>query len=121
MRKALALFAILPGVALADFIAVGPIEGQICSGFIIESCHFEEITAVKDDGQLYTINRRYPEVSTHDQSKGRCWINLKASRAGLLGNVADALSSIDFHTNDSSGEYVAVDPEYLTFRCTESR
>ena len=121
MRKAPALLILLPSIALADFTATGPIQGQICSGFIIESCQFEEIVAVKDGGQLYTIGRQYPQVSTYDQSKGRCWINLKSKGAGLISGIVNALASTEFHTLSTSGEYLPADPEYLTFPCIKSQ
>lgn len=120
MRKAPVLLIFLPSIALADFTATGPIQGQVCSGFIVESCQLQEVSAVKDGGKLYTIGRRYPQVTTYDQAKGRCWINLKANGAGLFSDLANALASTEFHTLSPSGEYLPIEPDYLTFTCIKS-
>ena len=121
MRKSLALLILLPGIAFADFTATGPIQGQVCSGFIVESCKLQEIHAVKDGGKLYTIGRRYPQVSKYDQDKGRCWIDLKSKGTGLFSDLANAMAATEFHTRSASGEYLPVDPDYLTFTCSKSR
>ena len=111
---------ILSSTALADFAATGVIEGNVCSGFILESCKTVPIVAVKgDDGQLYTMTRRFPGVDEYNAKKGRCWINTKSKGWGLLSGAANAVLQPQFFTRSESGGYEEVDVEYLTFICTK--
>lgn len=103
-------------MAHADYIAVGEIEGQVCTGFVIEHCRTVVIHAVKRDGELYRIATRYEEVSEYRD--GRCWITVESRGGGLLSAAINSLLPNEFYTLTDDGEYEEVSPEYVTFRCT---
>lgn len=106
--------------ARAEYVATGPIQGSVCKGFIIESCKFHQLHAVKgDDGRLFTIRERYDSVSEH--RSGRCWIRTKSKGAGLLSWGANAISQPEFYEKTSDGKYNKLDVEYLVFPCVERK
>jgi hypothetical protein len=74
----------VPLIARADYVATGSIRGNVCWGFIIESCSFHPIDAVEgEDGRLYTMRTRYKTVSEYDEKMGRCWIRTKSTSGGF--------------------------------------
>lgn len=106
--------------ALAEYKAVGKIEGNVCWGFVIESCKFYEVHAVQaDDGQPYSVTHTYENVSEYSQSKGRCWINTKSRGGGVLSWLTNAAVQPQFYTKNEGGEFEEIDVEYLTFRCIQ--
>ena len=115
---------VMPMTALADYIAVGSFEGEECTSYLVlDVCDMRSVDAVKgDDGRLYSVRRRYPDVSKYWVRKKRtqmCRINLKGRRAiGLWDDAANLLfgSSTKFYTKTSQG-YKKVDVEFLQFKC----
>lgn len=117
MKKLIAISFLVSPLAAADFVAVGPIQGNVCTGFVIEACSLQEVHAIKEDGKLFSIGRRYPEVSNYDAGKGRCWIQTKSVGAGFGSAGVNAAMQPDFYGRDSSGALTPLDVEYLTFKC----
>jgi len=104
------------GIANADYIIDGNMEGYVCSGLVIKSCGPVSIDAVRDgDGELFNVSTRYNNVSSYDEGSGRCTIIIKTGSA--TQDTIRALQLPDFMTKTDSGDYRKVDPEYLTFRC----
>ncbi|MEW8424807.1 MAG: hypothetical protein AB2609_08850 [Candidatus Thiodiazotropha sp.] len=105
-------------VAHADYCAVGKIEGNVCKGFVIESCKFVQVDSVKDDnGKLFTVKECYNEVSEYNEGKGRCWINTKSKGGGAISWALNAATQPEFLHKNKNGEYEELDVEYLTFKC----
>lgn len=101
----------------ADYVVTGKITGQVCKGFGIKSCSFVDVDAVEgDDGRLYTMNRRYKDVSDYSASKGRCWIRTKPREGGIIGWAIGAVSGSTFYTQTANG-YEKADVESITFPC----
>ena len=78
-----------------------------------------------EDGRLYTIQTRYPDVSrywTRKNGTGMCRINLKAQRrVGFWDDAANLLfGGPDFYTKTSGGGYEKVDVEYIAFECRKT-
>ena len=102
----------------AAYCATGKIEGNVCKGFIIESCSSIEVHAVEgDDGKLYEVKRCYEDVSEFDANQGRCWIRTKSSGGGLISGALNLFTGMGFYHRSSSGNFEEVDAEYLTFQC----
>ena len=119
---------ILSMSALADYLAVGPFSGEECTNYVVfDKCETHSVDAVEgEDGRLYTLQTRYPEVSRHWARKngtGMCRINLKAQRrVGFWDDAANMLfGGPDFYTKTSSGGYEKVDVEYIMFECRKTR
>lgn len=107
------------GVAVAEYVATGPVEGQVCRGFVIEQCKFYQIDAVKgSDGRLYTMTDRFEKVDEYNSSKRRCWIRTKSTGWGLWSSAANAMLQPDFYRKAESG-YEKLDVEYLSFPCVK--
>lgn len=105
---------------MADYYATGPIEGNVCRGFVIEACGLHTIAAVKgDDDRLYEVQRRFASVTEHKESTGRCWIKTKVKGGGLLSWGVNAAKQPVFYERTSSGEYKELDVEYVTFKCVK--
>jgi hypothetical protein len=122
LRCVLAALAVLAPLAVADYVATSPIEGNVCSGFILESCKFYRVSAVKgSDGQLHSINTRYDSVSEFDESKRRCWIHTKSKGGGLWSWGANMALQPEFYTTTESNEYEKIDVEYITFSCVQHK
>lgn len=114
-----ALALMFPVTVIADYVATGDIEGQECIGVGIESCSFVDIDAVEGEGgRLYTVKSRYREVTEYSSSKGRCWVDTKTKRLGVLGWAIDAVSGPTFYT-EAEGGFEEVDVDYITFPCRE--
>ncbi len=107
--------------ANAEYCATGVIKGNICSGFILESCKTVKIDAVKgENGELFSINKCYSSVSEYSKSKKLCWINTKSKGGGALSWAANSLTQPDFLHKNESGKYEELDVEYLVFKCTKN-
>lgn len=103
--------------AFAEYVATGSIEGSECKGFGIEACSFVSVDAVEgDDGQLFTLQDRYQEVTEYDPDKGRCWVATKTKGVGVLGWAMDAFAGPRFFTESVDG-FEPVDVDYITFPC----
>lgn len=118
---ALAVLAVsVPSAAWPEYCATGPIRGNICSGFVIESCSFVRVDAVEgDNGQLYTVRDCYESVSEYKEGDGRCWIRTKSSGAGLWSWMTNAAVQPKFFHKNDRGEYEELDVEYLVFECVK--
>lgn len=72
----------LPSMCMAEYIATGVYEGEVCSGFVIETCKLERLDAVKRDGKFYNINKVWDRVDEYRD--GRCWIRFGKGRLVFL-------------------------------------
>lgn len=104
-------------VCLAQFCATGSIEGNVCKGFVFESCSLKKITAVKEGDQIYEIKRCYSDVTEYDKSKQRCIIKVGSSMLGVIAWGIDASTLPIFLYKNKEGAFVEVEPDYLTFPC----
>ncbi len=111
------LFSLYSASSQAEYCAISEIKGNVCSGFVIETCKFVRIDAVKEGGKLYKVNRCYESVSEHSESKSRCWIRTKSTGGGLLSWGLNAASQPQFLHQNSDGTYEDIDVEYITFKC----
>lgn len=110
--------ALLSTQSLAAYCATDQINGNVCKGFIIESCSFIAIHAIEgDSGQMYELSQCYEDVSDYDASRERCWIRTKSEGWGLISNAINLMSGTKFYHRDNSGNFEEVDVEYLTFPC----
>lgn len=106
--------------ANAEYCATGKFEGEVCKGFVIESCKSVTIDAVKgNDGQLYTLKKCYSSVSEYNPSTQRCWINSKSKGWGILSVAINTAKQPVFLHKEPSGKYEVVDAEYVTFNCVQ--
>ncbi len=113
------LFLMLSEVQ-AEYCAVGQISGNVCKGFVIESCKFIRVDAVKDDnGKLFTVKECYSDVSEYSEGKGRCWINTKSKGGGAISWALNAATQPEFLHKNENGEYEEIDVEYLIFKCVQ--
>ena len=95
---------------MAEYVAIGPYEGEVCSGFVINKCSLERLDAVKRDGKFYKINKVWNGVD--DYKGGRCVISFSAGEFGFLD------STPDFYQYDENRVLRAVDVDsYITFKC----
>ena len=83
-----------PTTASADYIAIGSFQGEECTNYlVIEKCEMRSVDAVEgEDGRLYTLQTRYPNVSRHWTRKngtGMCRINLKAQSEWGFGRCSE--------------------------------
>ena len=120
-KSLLHIFALLFSVsAIADYCAVGKIEANECSGFIIESCSLIEINAVKDDeGNLFHPMQCYQSVSEYSASKNLCWINTKSEGGGIVSWGLNSATQPNFLHKNSKGEYEEIDADYIVFKCSK--
>ena len=115
-----ALILLIANITHADYCAIGQIEGQVCRGFVIESCKNIQVDAVKgSDGQLYTVKECFQEVSEYRESTDRCWIRTKSKGAGLFSWGVNAIGQPVFLHKDENGSYKELDVEYITFKCVK--
>lgn len=106
---------LISSIAIADYIVVSDIKGQVCTGFVIDVCSMKKVDAVGDgSGTLYLPSDRYESVTDYRERDNRCWIKIKGS--GILGSALSFFSSTQFYTL-KNGEYEEIKPEYLTFEC----
>lgn len=121
IKSLLTIVVLLSSVgAIADYCAVGKIEANECSGFVIESCSFIKVDAVRDDeGNLFHPKKCYESVTEHNSSKGRCWINTKSKGGGIITLGINAAVQSNFYHNNSKGEYEEIDADYITFKCSK--
>ena len=104
----------LPSMCMAEYIATGVYEGEVCSGFVIEVCGLERLDAVKRDGKFYKINKVWDNVDYYEN--GRCVIRFGKGMLGVLNDVFDGPP--DFYQYDKNGELRKVDVDsYVTFKC----
>jgi len=104
--------------ALSAYKATGPIQGNVCKGFIIEACELLDIAAVKgSDGKLYTVKKVYDAVDDYNEGLKRCWIRTKSKGAGWLSLGVNTISQPIFLSKNEKGGYKELDVEYLTFTC----
>lgn len=95
---------------MAEYVAIGPYEGEVCSGFVVEKCSLEIIDTVKRDGQFYEINKAWNNVD--DYKDGRCWISFSKGAFGLADMPPE------FYQYDESKVLRRVDVDsYVTFKC----
>lgn len=113
------LLALTAPLALAQhFVATGQIEGNVCHGFVVESCHLVTLDAVKGhDGEFYTVKRHYSHVSEYSESQHHCWITVKSRGLGIISWVINWFTGPEFYRKDAIGRYVSVDVDYVTFDC----
>ena len=114
----LGLYSLNVSNANAEYCATGVIKGNVCKGFVIESCKTIRVDAIKDeDGKLYSINKCYPKVSEYDEAKKWCWIRTKSDGGGLFSWALNSATQPNFLHRNDDGEYEELDVEYLTFGC----
>jgi hypothetical protein len=102
----------------AAYLVNGKVEGNVCSGTIVKTCKFEDLHAIKgSDGNLYTITNSFESVTEYNQSKNRCWINIKGRGIGVISWGINAAVQPDFYEKTSSGEFKKVDVDFITFKC----
>lgn len=101
----------------AGYYAIGPIEGQVCSGFVIQSCSRKTVAAVENsNGGLSEIKRYFRQVTEHNKSTDRCFVRIKSKDDSLISAGIDAIRNPKFYEK-VGGEYKKIDIEYLTFNC----
>ena len=102
----------------AEYVAIGPIEGNVCQGWGIQVCGRRKLEAVKDDGgRLHKILKIYAEVSEFKESSSRCFIKTKFSGLGLLSSGVNAVKQPVFLERTSTGELKELNVDYITFKC----
>ena len=68
--------ALVPTVCSAEFMAIGPYEAEVCTGFVIKKCSLQRIDAIKKNGEFFEIKKHWNSVNSYEpeksQSQGRC-------------------------------------------------
>ena len=106
--------------AIADYCAIGKIEANECSGFIIESCKFIKVDAVRDDeGNLFHPKKCYETVTEYNSRKGRCWVTTKSKDGGIISWGINAAIQPNFLHKNTKGDYEEIDADYITFKCSK--
>lgn len=112
------LFLILieTSTCIADYIAIGPFEGDVCTGFVVKFCSPVKLDAVKKGGRFYEIKKVWDKVDDYKEGpiegEGRCWIRSGSGAFGFLN------SAPDFYHYDKTGELQPVDVDgSITFKC----
>lgn len=123
MKKTIILIAVYAVISVApawaEYVATGPIKGNVCRGIGIEVCGLHRVVAVKgDDGRLYEVSTRYDSVTEYKEGSGRCWIKTKSSGGGIFSWGVNAIKQPTF-LEITDGKYKELDVEYLTFRCVK--
>jgi hypothetical protein len=113
------IFSLLvPSISFARFIAIGPIEGTVCSGIIIKSCGRHKLDAVRgDDGQIHSITRTFDDVTEHNGDI--CHINVKQTQGGIIAWTINQIKQPVFLEKNSNGGFDNLDVDYFTFTCRE--
>jgi hypothetical protein len=106
--------------ANATFSVTGPIKGNTCSGFIIESCEMHRIDGVKgSDGEIYTMKFQYESVDEYNERTNLCWIKTKSKGAGWLSLGINSVAQPVFVEKIAANKYEELDVEYLVFPCAK--
>lgn len=121
--KSIIIFVALFGLiaaspAQAEYVATGPIKGNVCNGWGIQVCGLRDLEAVKgDDGRFHQILKTYATVSEFKESSSRCLIKTKFSGLGLFSAGVNAAKQPVFLEKTSTGELRELDVDYITFKC----
>lgn len=114
---ALVVTAAFATTAQAGYIVTGPMEGQVCSGFVIKSCSRKTVAAVQNSsGGLSEVTKYFNQVTEHNPATGRCVVRIKSKSDSLISAGIDAIRNPTFYERTGS-EYQKIDVEYLTFNC----
>lgn len=105
--------------AHAAYLVNGKVEGQVCKGVGIEVCEMREVSAVKDkEGRISPIAERFEDVTEYSESKKRCLIRTKASKASIIAWAAsNKTDQPTFYERTPGGSYKEVDVRYVSFPC----
>lgn len=108
----------MPGISYAEYIATGGMLGNVCSGFVIKSCEFKKLSAVKgDDGNLHELPKSFISVDEYQSRSNRCWIHTKDTRLGLISWGINAINQPAFYEKTKTGRYENIDVDYVVFQC----
>ena len=61
----------------AGYLVQGPVKAEDCYDLGIKICSTKTVTEVRKDGRRFEITNYFEDVSSHDASRGMCWINTK--------------------------------------------
>lgn len=117
MNKSLVLISIVLFVfftqkAEAAYIAIGPIQGTVCKGFVVEICGPERIDAEKGaDGKLHPISIRYPDVQRFSP-------DVQGGNTGICV-FYDTNSWLTFQ-QQGDGTYKRIDADWIDFKCKKT-
>jgi hypothetical protein len=108
---------VFSGQCLAEYFAIGPFEGEVCKGFVVEVCSLETLDAIERDGKFYEINKVWEKVDSFKKGKseniGRCYLRLNNGGAFNFLN-----SKPNFYQYNSEAQLVRVKVnDYVTFKC----
>ncbi len=82
---------------LAEYVATGPFEGEVCTGIISKSCSLVRVDAIKTYDGFVEINKNWDSVDDFNRFKnsneGRCYKYFTG--VILLSNVLVVFA--DFH------------------------
>lgn len=85
---------------------------------VIESCIYVRVNAVEgDNGKLFTVGEFDSNVIEYSEGKRRCLINTKLKGDCAISWALNAAAKPDFLHRNESGEYEAIDAEYIKFEC----
>lgn len=102
--------AFYASTCLADYVATGPYEGEVCAGIVIKKCSLERLDAIRKEGKFYEINKIWKSVD--DYKNGRCWISFGKGSFGFLDGPPE------FYQYDENNVPRPVDVDsYVTFSC----
>ncbi len=106
------IFLFISTNANADYLVTGKVTGGV-KGMLGFSLKIVNVDAVMEDGKLYTIGKRYRQVSEYDKRKGRCWL-----RVDGLSGIMHKAQGRSWHELQSDGTYKKLkNLEYITFPC----
>lgn len=103
--------------SFAGYLVQGPVKAEDCYDLGIKICSTKTVTEVRKDGRRYEITNYFEDVSSHDSSRGMCWINTKSRGLGFLSLGVNALTQPEFWGYDKNGKYVKIDADNIYFKC----
>jgi hypothetical protein len=104
--------------AFAEYIVTGKFEGTFCTGFGIEVCSVQEISATVGNGQLYHLPDRYDDVDEYRERSSLCSIVVHNSWFDwFIGDVPVFYRYLGGPVERLESYEKLGTPEYLSFRC----
>ncbi len=112
------ILTFVSGMAHAEYIVTGDVRGNVCSGFVIKSCEFRKLSAVKgDDGKLYELAKSFGSVDEYKSGINTCWIHTKSTNLGLISWGINTIRQPVFYEKTKLGKYEELDVDYVVFKC----
>lgn len=114
------LLSLNHSTATADYVAVGPFTSSSCTNYLLfKSCQVVTVDAVRNDGKLYEIRKRWADVDRFNKGKGTCYVKISSAGSLALTDILiSTLNSQVFYTR-KNGQLEEINIEHLNFKCVK--